>query len=107
MIVTVARTGGVAGLTRSWRVDVDAEPDTESWLVLLASLPWSEAPHEPAARPDRFLWVVTVEARPVREAALGEQQVTGPWRELVDRVRSAGTAERASGRGDRPGRDAG
>jgi hypothetical protein len=27
----------------------------------------------------------------VREAVLGERDLTGPWRELVDRVRSAGS----------------
>jgi len=99
MIVTVARTGGLAGLTRTWRVDVDAEPDTESWLVLLDALPWSDLPRGQDARPDRFVWLVTVGARPVREATLPEQQVTGPWRELVDRVRAAGSAERPSGPG--------
>lgn len=105
MIVTVARTGGLAGLTRTWRVDVDAEPDTESWLVLLDGLPWSEVPHEPPVQPDRFVWLVTVDARPAREAVLPEPQVTGPWRELVDRVRAAGSAGRPSGRGSVPGDD--
>jgi hypothetical protein len=92
MIVTVQRTGGFAGLTRSWRVDVEAEPDTESWLVLIDGLPWASTPSSAdGGQPDRFVWVIVVEAQPVREAALPEQQLTGPWRELVDRVRTAGS----------------
>lgn len=94
MKVTVSRSGGFAGLTRSWSVDVDAEPDTESWLVLIDRVPWSQAPvGAQAVRPDRFVWVITAETRPTRKAKLPEQQVTGPWRELVDRVRSASEAE--------------
>jgi len=93
MIVTVQRTGGFAGLTRSWQVDVEAEPDTDSWLVLIDGLPWSSTPSTAdGAQPDRFVWVIVVEAQPVREATLPEQQLTGPWRELVDRVRTVGSA---------------
>ncbi|MBD8728620.1 protealysin inhibitor emfourin [Frigoribacterium sp. CFBP 13707] len=93
MIVTVQRTGGFAGLTRSWQVDVEAEPDTESWLVLIDGLPWLSTPSTAdGAQPDRFVWVIVVEAQPVREATLPEQQLTGPWRELVDRVRTVGSA---------------
>jgi len=93
MIVTVQRTGGFAGLTRTWRVDVEAEPDTESWLVLIDGLPWSSAPGaDDGSQADRFVWVIVAETQPVREATLPEQQLTGPWRELVERVRSASSA---------------
>jgi hypothetical protein len=93
MIVTVQRTGGLGGLTRSWRVDVDAEPDTASWLGLIDGLPWSSTPSSAdEVQPDRFVWVIVVEAEPLREAALAEQQLTGPWRVLVDRVRTASSA---------------
>jgi len=94
MLVIVSRTGGFAGLTTTWRVDVDAEPDTESWLALLDALPWADAPHDRPPQPDRFVWLVRVEARPRREVRLPDQQVTGPWRTLVDRVTSVGDAER-------------
>ena len=109
MIVTVQRTGGFAGLTRSWQVDVEAEPDTVSWLVLIDGLPWASTPSSAdGVQPDRFVWVIVVEAQPVREAALPEQQLTGPWRELVDRVRTAGSAtaphaSAGSGTGSRAG----
>lgn len=94
MLVIVSRTGGFAGLTTTWRVDVDAEPDTDSWRALLDALPWSEPPRPRAPHPDRFVWLVRVEAEPRREVRLPDQQVTGPWRELVDRVTSEGEAER-------------
>ncbi|WP_396600193.1 protealysin inhibitor emfourin [Frigoribacterium sp. R86507] len=98
MKVTVSRSGGFAGLTRSWSVDVDSEPDTESWLVLIDQVPWSQAPASAqAVQPDRFVWVITAETRPTRKAKLPEQQVTGPWRELVDRVRSTSEAEAKAG----------
>jgi hypothetical protein len=94
MKVTVSRSGGFAGLTRTWSVDVDAEPDTESWLVQLDGLPWGQTPAggQPV-QPDRFVWVITADTRPSRKAKLPEQQVTGPWRELVDRVRTTSEAE--------------
>ncbi|GAA0956061.1 protealysin inhibitor emfourin [Frigoribacterium faeni] len=94
MKVTVSRSGGFAGLTRTWSVDVDAEPDTESWLVQLDGLPWGQTPSGgQMVQPDRFVWVITADTRPSRKAKLPEQQVTGPWRELVDRVRTTSDAE--------------
>jgi len=100
MMVTVQRSGGFAGLTRTWQVDVDAEPDTESWLVLLDLVPWQEAPAPTQpVQPDRFVWVISAETSPAKKAKLPEQQVTGPWRELVDRVREVSDAERAGERG--------
>jgi hypothetical protein len=98
MKVTVSRSGGFAGLTRSWSVDVDSEPDTESWLVLIDRVPWSQARATPrAVQPDRFVWVITAETRPTRKAELPEQQLTGPWRDLVDRVRRTSESEAQAG----------
>jgi len=103
MIVTVQRSGGFAGLTRTWQVDVDAEPDTESWLVLLDLVPWSEAPAPTQpVQPDRFVWLISAGTTPAKKAKLPEQQVTGPWKELVERVREASDAERAQPHDDSP-----
>jgi hypothetical protein len=103
MIVTVQRSGGFAGLTRTWQVDVDAEPDTESWLVLLELVPWAEAPAPTQpVQPDRFVWVISAGTTPAKKAKLPEQQLTGPWRELVDRVRETSDAERAAEAGRDP-----
>jgi len=97
MMVTVQRTGGFAGLTRTWQVDVDAEPDAESWLVLIDELPWGQADDAPSTQRDRFIWLISAGTRPAKEATLPEQQVTGPWRELVDRVRRTSEAEAGDG----------
>jgi hypothetical protein len=94
MIVTVQRTGGFAGLTRTWQVDVEAEPDTDAWLVLLDHVPWSaEGSSAIGVQPDRFVYVISADTRPRRRARLPESRVTGPWRELVDRVQQAATTE--------------
>ncbi|SMH47328.1 hypothetical protein SAMN06295885_2952 [Rathayibacter oskolensis] len=91
MDVIVSRSGGFAGLRRVWRVDVAAQPDERSWLELLGSLPWddgdSDEPRRASAgRPDRFVYEIRVQTHHVR---LGETELDGPWRELVDRVKKA------------------
>lgn len=83
MKITVKRTGGVAGLTRTWQVLIDEQPDREDWLTLIDALPWWSRP--PASRQtDRFIYVIRVSRRRI---TLAEQQLEGPWRELVQRVR--------------------
>lgn len=103
MKVTVTRSGGFAGIARTWHVFVEREPDEESWVVLLRKLPWDEVTREPS-QPDRYLYRINCEPRArtdrpdsrdaperilpePREAVIPEQRLTGPWRELVDRVR--------------------
>ncbi|MET0932726.1 MAG: protealysin inhibitor emfourin [Mycetocola sp.] len=104
MKVTVTRSGGFAGIARRWQVFVESEPDEESWILLLRQLPWDDVPQEPA-QPDRYLYRINCEPRQTaqddaepsnrrenvigqpREAVIPEQRLTGPWRELVDRVR--------------------
>jgi len=84
MKVIVIRTGGMAGLRRTWEVTVDDQPDSESWAELLTRLPWENRPKAPA-QPDRYVYEIRYSRRRV---VLPEQQLTGPWRELVDRVRN-------------------
>jgi hypothetical protein len=105
MKVTVTRSGGFAGLARRWQVFVESEPDEESWILLLRKLPWNDVAQEPA-QPDRYLYRINYEPRnstaagssdghkreeaviaEPREVIIPEQRLTGPWRELVDRVR--------------------
>ena len=91
MKVTVTRSGGFAGIPRRWQVFVEREPDEEAWLVLLRTLPWDDVPRD-APQPDRYLYRIDWEpfgpaARDHREAVIPEQDLTGAWRELVDRVR--------------------
>jgi hypothetical protein len=72
--VRVSRSGGFAGVTREWEADVDDG--------LVQDLPWNDRPATSDA-PDRFVWVIRVSERSI---TLAEKQLTGPWRELVDRV---------------------
>jgi len=86
----VQRTGGLAGLRTTWRVEVDEQPDPDAWVVLIGELPWREVPPAPP-EPDRYVY--RIECAP-HEALLAERQVTGPWRELVDRVRETSPPHR-------------
>lgn len=85
MKVTVTRSGGMAGLTRRWEVLVDEQPDAATWIVLLDRLPWDDTPAGPPL-PDRYVYRISCAPK---EATLGEQQLTGAWQELVERVRAA------------------
>jgi hypothetical protein len=83
MKVIVTRTGGMAGLRRTWEVTIDEQPDRDSWQELLTRLPREHRLPAPP-QPDRYVYEIRWSRRRV---VLPEQQVTGPWRELVDRVR--------------------
>jgi hypothetical protein len=95
MQVSVARSGGLAGLMLVWEVDVDRQPDRAEWEGLLADVPWNSAPAGTAApiEPDRFVYRIRCAPH---EARLGERQLTGPWRVLVDRVRDTVEPTRAA-----------
>jgi hypothetical protein len=83
MKITVVRSGGLAGLSRTWAVRLEDQPDIDQWEALIDELPWDERP--PAApQPDRFVYRIRVSRRQI---VLPEQRLQGPWRELVDRVR--------------------
>jgi hypothetical protein len=83
MEVEVIRSGGIAGLRLTWTVHVEDQPDPEEWELLLERLPWGETPPAPP-EPDRYEYRIRCEPH---EARLAERQVTGPWRDLVERVR--------------------
>ncbi|MFT2711375.1 MULTISPECIES: protealysin inhibitor emfourin [Clavibacter] len=82
----MSRTGGMAGMTRTWSVRVDDGADElAGWSALVDACPWDE-PAAPTPGADRFVYLVRAGDR---EARLGEAAVDGPWRRLVDRVRDA------------------
>ncbi|WJS91852.1 protealysin inhibitor emfourin [Microbacterium testaceum] len=90
--VLVVRSGGLAGLSKQWR----AEPDRDRlprWQQLVESCPWDAAPPASAGA-DRYQWRIEVHRgdTAVHQARLGDQQVEGPWRTLVDEVRRAAPA---------------
>lgn len=83
MKITVKRTGGFAGLTTSWSIVVDDQPDSDRVKSLVESLPRVHARRN-AASADRFVYLITFARRRV---TLPEPQLTGPWLELVEMVR--------------------
>lgn len=85
MKVTVVRSGGILGAPRRWEVVIDEQDDPQSWLNLVGELPWNETRRE-APAPDRFVYRISC---PRGQVTLPEQQVVGPWRELVERVQNA------------------
>ncbi|MCU1582866.1 MAG: hypothetical protein QOD27_1565 [Microbacteriaceae bacterium] len=85
MKITVVRSGGIAGISTSWEVTIDDRDDRDSWIGLIEQLPWGTAART-RAEPDRYSYRIRC-AR--RQVTLAEQQLTGPWRELVERVQDA------------------
>jgi hypothetical protein len=89
--VSVTRSGGIAGQSITWVVVVDEQPDSEEWLSLIERLPRARSGPKPV-QPDRFVYVIRV---PRRRVTLPEQQLTGVWRDFVDRVCERGEPQRA------------
>ncbi len=84
--VTVARTGGIAGIRREW--ERTAPPADPAVLIdLVRACPWDEPIAEnPGA--DRFVWHIhVVSTSREREQRVPETALTGPWLALVEAVR--------------------
>ncbi|MCM3695796.1 protealysin inhibitor emfourin [Microbacterium oleivorans] len=89
LTIVVVRSGGFAGLRRAWRVEI-ANQDAGDWMPLIEACPW-EQPAASAPGADRFSWEVAVAGSSCdRRASLGESDAAGPWRELIERVRTDG-----------------
>lgn len=114
LVIHVVRTGGFAGLKREWT----AEPPPEQaphWRLLIDECPWDAADAANAdARSgsrgaDSFAWSISarLDDRPPRVAALADDDLDGPWRQLIDEVRAFGAPARLPRdhpAGERPGR---
>jgi hypothetical protein len=89
MKITIQRSGGMAGMTRSWTVQAAPE-EKDRWQPLVEACPWDtvqEAGRDlPDGPPDRFTYSIRAGNR---RATLPERELTGPWRDLVDRARVA------------------
>ncbi|WP_159502185.1 protealysin inhibitor emfourin [Microbacterium sp. 18062] len=88
VVVSVVRSGGIAGLRRRWRA---APPEAEAarWVALIDRCPW-DASSPPARGADRYVWSIharTPDGDCRRE--LTDAEMRGAWRELVDAVRAA------------------
>jgi hypothetical protein len=85
LTITVARTGGFAGLKREWSVSA-ALADAADLIALVDACPWRSI-HSDAVSRDRFVYLITVRAPHKRRSAkLPEASLTGPWKTLVTRV---------------------
>ncbi|MGR6742477.1 protealysin inhibitor emfourin [Microbacterium sp. F1-18] len=89
--IVVERSGGFAGLTRTWRVE-PSDAERGPWLELVRRCPWdASAPPAPSASApgaDRFRWhIVVSDSEATHQADLADD-LTSPWRSLVDAVRS-------------------
>jgi len=82
--VTITRTGGFAGISRQWTLQLDAD----EWRSLLASGTPS-AISQPDHSADRFVYRIRGGRRSL---VIPDSRLDGPWRELVDRAR-AGQAD--------------
>jgi len=86
--VTVVRTGGFAGLKREWHVSGSDAPDVD-WVALIDACPWNDAAKlRDSQSRDRFVWRVDAKSGSrSHTAVLGDAQITGPWKILLDEVR--------------------
>ncbi len=88
VVVTVVRTGGIAGMRRQWRAQPAAD-ETARWRELVAACPW-EAPAPSPAGADRYTWHICADDDGAsHEADVPDSGLEGPWRTLVDAVRGA------------------
>ncbi|AZS36239.1 hypothetical protein CVS47_00839 [Microbacterium lemovicicum] len=86
VVVTVVRTGGIAGMRKTWSAE-PAPDEQEHWVMLIESCPWDESVGETRGA-DRYVWSISARCgEQHREADLPDQAVAGPWRTLVDEVR--------------------
>ncbi|MGA1838727.1 protealysin inhibitor emfourin [Herbiconiux sp. 11R-BC] len=71
--ITVARSGGVAGITPSWSITASEEPEVDSWLSLVESCPWdAPGPEADADGADRFVYSIRV-LLPTAASGSGEE----------------------------------
>ncbi|SIT89344.1 protealysin inhibitor emfourin [Microbacterium sp. RU33B] len=101
IVVHVVRSGGIAGLKREWT----AEPqptDAPRWMHLIDECPWEASDSAgPPRGADRFQWRISARCadEPARQASLSDDELEGPWRQLVEEVRSfGGTPRERAGR---------
>jgi hypothetical protein len=80
--ISVTRSGGFAGLTRRASVDTDRLPDAEHWQAVLGRIGLAGLPAS-RPRPDRFVYTIEIDGQVAR---IGEADMTGALRELVDMV---------------------
>jgi hypothetical protein len=93
MKIIVQRSGGLAGMKRTWTVRPVPPEDTDRWQSLIEACPWDAVTGigGAAGQPDRFMYSIRADRR---RAVLPERELKGPWRDLVECARAA--AEKAA-----------
>ena len=90
MRLVVVRSGGIAGMRRTWSSEVSSKEAEERWLPLLQDPPSTDA-H--GSMPDRFTYEISVGKAAV---TIPEESLQGRWQELVDRARKGNREARAA-----------
>ncbi|MGH3320597.1 MAG: protealysin inhibitor emfourin [Streptosporangiaceae bacterium] len=86
--VSVTRSGGITGIVVRAEIDVGDRADAEEWTRLIRDADLDHVrPHVPA--PDRFVYRIDIGDTHV---SVGEAELTGPIRRLIDRVLTEGTS---------------
>jgi len=96
--IEITRSGGMAGLTRRWSLEVSPTEVEQRWLPLAeakAEVSDGDAPSAGAANPagiqrDAFTYRIAIGRI---EVYLAERQLEDPWRELIERALAADTSE--------------
>ncbi|MDN4610283.1 protealysin inhibitor emfourin [Arthrobacter burdickii] len=85
MRIEITRSGGFAGLTRSWTLEVSRTEAEQRWLPLAEAQAGSSGAESGSQR-DRFTYRITIG---YTEVHLSENRLDDPWRELIERARAA------------------
>ena len=87
MRIEISRSGGFAGMTRTWSLEVSPAEAEERWLPLAdqaAGNPGEEQSLREESGRDRYVYHIMIG---YQEVTLPESRLDEPWKELIDRAR--------------------
>ncbi|WP_166981488.1 protealysin inhibitor emfourin [Paramicrobacterium fandaimingii] len=89
----VERSGGVAGISRTWHMSIDTLPDADDVRRMLRDVASEPARQLSTRAPDQFQYRIHCTSLDGEsddlETTLAESELTASWREIIERVRSA------------------
>ncbi|MHA7261683.1 protealysin inhibitor emfourin [Arthrobacter sp. TMN-37] len=91
MRIEISRSGGFAGLTRTWTLEVSPDEAEERWLPLAhqaAAAPGADPSGRERDQRDRYVYHIVIG---YQEVTLPESRLDEPWKELIDRARRGTT----------------
>lgn len=116
MRIEITRSGGFAGLTRTWSIEVSRTEAEERWLPLAEAEAGAAGPEggtraggppagdaaqaagsAPGAQRDRFTYRIAIG---YTEVYVPESRLEEPWRELIERARAEARAAPAAATAD-------